>query len=293
MKIATGFLLTLVAFVVYAAPLSAQQKIAEGEYQLLSLEAHSQIRHWVLTDRATGGYLLHSEIENPAEGVRVVQVEELNDQLIPSSIGYELYLKKHTKPDVSMKCNVMNDAITCSGESEKGVAKPSQPYLCKGPFLFLVQDLSRFDLAWLMAGTLNRSHLTSGNTLLRTITVSGGAALELTDEINIAAVKAAMSPNQKFTGIRPEHYTEWEFSTQEDEETLTLVATEDVELAGTKVSARHYSLTSSDATMHFWLAQPGVLIKMSIGEDGEYLLSNYRQYRKFVPEMKVNDAPQQ
>jgi hypothetical protein len=70
---------------------------------------------------------------------------------------------------------------------------------------------------------------------------------------------------------------------------LVFIGVEDVQLSGTKVGARHYSLTSGDATMHFWLADPGILVKMTAGEGAEYVLTNYRQYRKLISEVKVDD----
>jgi hypothetical protein len=290
MKTASHLSFALLALLINTVPLTAQQQVAEGEYQVIPSAAHSPKRHWVLTTNPPGGYILRSEIQSPEEGIRVVQLEELNERLVPTSIGYELYLKKHAEPDVSMKCRFSGNTITCDGKSEKGPAGPSKRYQYQGPFLFAVRDLSRFDFSWLMAGTLNMADLASGKTPLRTIRVAGGAALELTDDINIAALQAVMTPNQKFTAIRPEHYTAWEFiSDDEDEEILVFIGVEDVQLSGTKVAARHYSLTSGDVTMHFWLADPGILVKMTAGEGAEYSLTNYRQYRKLIPEVKVDD----
>jgi hypothetical protein len=290
MKIASHFSFALLALLINTTPLAAQQQVAEGEYQVKSSKARPRSDHWVLTTKPSGGYLLRSEIQSPAEEMRVIQSEELSDQLVPTSIGYELYLKKHTEPDVSMNCGFAANAITCDGKSEKGRAKRSKPFKYEGPFLLAVRDLSCFDFSWLLAGALNMAHLTSGKTPLRTIRVTGGAALELTDDINIASLQAVMTPNQKFTAIRPEHYTAWEFiSGDEDEEMLVSIGVEDVQLSGTKVAARHYSLTTGDVTMHFWLADPGILVKMSSGKGAEYFLSNYRQYKKLISEFKVDD----
>ena len=197
MKIIFHFFFALLALLINTTPLAAQQQVADGEYQVKSSKARPRSDHWVLTTKPSGGYLLRSEIQGPAEEMRVVQTEELNDQLVPTSIGYELYLKKHTEPDVSMNCGFAANAITCDGKSEKGRAERSKPFKYEWPFLLAVRDLSRFDFSWLLAGALNMAHLTSGKTPVRTIRVTGGAALELTDDINIASLQAVMTPNQK------------------------------------------------------------------------------------------------
>ena len=69
------------------------------------------------------------------------------------------------------------------------------------------------------------------------------------------------------------------------------IGVEDVQLSETKVAARHYSLTTGDVTMNFWLADPGILVKMTSGKGAEYFLSNYRQYKKLISEFKVDDPP--
>src|SRR5262252_7278548 len=98
--------LALLVLVLAPAPLVAQQqKVAEGEYQAKSGEGDSHTRHWVLMTKASGGYFVRSEIDSPAEGIRVVQLEALDSRLVPTSVGYELYLKNHAEADVKMRCD--------------------------------------------------------------------------------------------------------------------------------------------------------------------------------------------
>jgi hypothetical protein len=68
---------------------------------------------------------------------------------------------------------------------------------------------------------------------------------------------------------------------------LTFIGVEQVQLSGAQVAVRHYSLAGSDERTDFWVADPGVLLKMSIGSDAEYVLANYHQYVKLIPEIKV------
>jgi len=281
----------MVLVVAIGAHLAAQQKVAEGEYQLSGANAGAPRQQWVLTTRPSGGYILRSEIQPPQNGTRVLQVEELNDQLVPARIAYEFYLKGRTEPNVVVNCTFANSSVSCDGKSEKGTAPRSMAYPCKGAILFLVRDLSRFDFAWLMAGALNEAQFTSGQARLRTINLTGGAALELTDDINVAALQAVMSPSQKLNVVRPERYTEWEFISDDDDvEVITFLGTDQLEFNGAKVSARHYSMVRGDETADFWLAAPGILLKMSMGPEAQYVLSNYHQFRKLIPEIKAEEA---
>jgi hypothetical protein len=288
MKFSLRTFYALLSLALFAVPLSAQEKVAEGEYTLSPARVATSQRHWVLLALPSGGYLLRSEIQDRKAGIRVLQLEKLNGDFVPGSIGYELYLKDQTEPTVIVNCAFSHNSILCDGKSEKGTAERSKPYPYKGPVLLSVRDLSRFDFNWLMCGALNMARLDSGKIPLRTVQLTGGAALELTDDINIAALKAVATPNQKFTAIRPEGYTEWEFISEDgDEETLSFVGTEDVKLGATAIAARHYSVATGDANMNLWLAPPGLLVKMTFGENDEYVLSHYRQYRKLIPQIEV------
>jgi len=291
MKFALRTFYALLSLALLAVPLSAQEKVAEGEYTLSPARVYTSPRHWVLLALPSGGYLLRSEIQDPIAGIRVLQLEELKGDFVPSSIGYELYLKDQTEPTVIVNCAFSRNSILCDGKSEKGTAERSKPYRYKGPVLFSVQYLMHLDVAWLMCGALNMAHLGRGKIPLRTVHLTGGAALELTDDIDTAAIKAAMTPNQKFTAVRPEGYTEWEFISENgDVETLSFIGTEDLKLGATTIATRHYSLATGGASINVWLAPPGLLAKMTFGENVEYVLTNYRQYRKLIPQIEV-EAP--
>jgi hypothetical protein len=281
----------LLVLAVSALPLSAQDKVAEGEYQMSPSNNLAAKKHWVLTSRAAGGYLLRSEIYTPRDEIRVVQVEELSEQLVPASLNFELYLKDHSQADVQVNCGFASGAVSCGGKSEKGPAENSAPYKYKEAALLIVSELSRFDFGWLAAGMVNSAHFDSGKAPVRTIRLAGGAALELTDEINIAGLKAVLTANQKFTAVRPEGYTPWQFISSDDGvETLVSLGTEEVEFAGAKLAARHYSLSSRGQALHFWMVGPGILLKATMGQNTQCVLINYRQYKKLIPDVKVEEA---
>lgn len=81
----------LLFFVLAGSVCFAQDKVAEGEYQISSAGAHKTATKWVLFAKPSSGYRLESEIQNQPAGLRVVQIEELTEQLIPTAVGYELY----------------------------------------------------------------------------------------------------------------------------------------------------------------------------------------------------------
>lgn len=289
MKFALRAFYALLSLALFAVPLSAQEKVAEGEYTLSPARVGAPQRHWVLLARPSGDYLLRSEIQHPKSGIRVLQIEELNDKFVPGSIGYELYLKDQTKPTVIVDCKFAHNSITCDGKSEKGTAEGSKPHPYQGPFLLSVRYLSFFDFAWLISGTLNMAHLDSGKIPIGTILLTGGAALELTDDINVALLQAVVPP-QKVNAVRPENYTEWQFERGE-EDMLSFVGTDEVKLGATTIAARHYSVATGRGNMNLWLAPPGLLVKMTFGEN-EYVLTHYRQYRKLIPQIEVESPDQ-
>ena len=272
-----------------AAP--AQEKVAEGKYEMRGRSDPESPQaklstQWVLYSRGTEGYHLESEVKNLPGGMRVVQVEDLDNQLIPVMMGFDLYAKNQAKPTVHLQCAVVKTTVTCSGDSDKGPVATSPAYDAHGPFVLWVKDLATLDLAWVLTGAVNMAHLQSGKTGVKALVVAGGAALVLTDKLNVAALKAAMAPNQTLTVISPEHYTEWEFDSEE-ETALELVGTEEVKMNGTKITATHYRLNLAEEPAHFWTTRSGLLIKMSDKKNSEYVLRNYKQYKNLVPELKV------
>jgi hypothetical protein len=240
----------------------------------------------------SSGYLLQSAIENSDWGTRVVQIEELTSEFVPTSIGFDLFLQKHAEPSVSLRCTFSGKSIVCAGKSEKGPAAPSDPYPYQGAVLFSVSELQQFDFPWLIGGTINMAHLAKGQAPIRTVRIFGGTALELTDDINVAALQSVKGPNQKLEIFRPEQYVPWQFITDEgDKEQLEYYGREDVPLNGTGVPARHFVIKSGDQILNFWMAEPGLLVKVGTGTEMEYRLVNYKQYKNLIPAVKVETQP--
>lgn len=279
----------------------AQSKVAEGEYQMrgLSMPGSQNVNspntrmtsRWVLYGKSDGGFHLSSAIQNVPGGMRVVQTEDLDRQLVPTTIAFELYSKNDSNPTTTVTCGVINTQVRCAGrDSTKGTAPASAAYDAQGPFIFWLRDLAAFDLGWQMSGALNmvRSS-TAKKTALKVLLVTGGSALILTDKLNIAALEAVKAPNQTVTAIVPESYTDWEFDS--DEETLLEIqGTEEIQIDGRKIAAVHYSLKSAEeGPTDFWLSSAGFLVKMVDKGNAEFVLSNYRQYKPLIPELKVEE----
>jgi hypothetical protein len=273
-----------------------QNKVAEGDYQMRDL-SHSgsptvkTVTHWVLYGKTSGGYHLSSEIQNVPGGMRVVQLEDLDNQLVPVTIGLELYPKNETKAAVRVACALVKTSVTCRGDdSAKGAAPASATYDVQGPFIFWLRDLAHFDIGWQMSGALNMAHsLPAKKTALKTLLVTGGSALVLTDKLNLAAVEAVKSSNQTVLALTSENYLDWEFDS--DEETpLEVLGNEDIQMDGKKITAVHYSFKSAEqGPTDFWVTSAGMLVKMVDKGNREFALNNYRQYKRLILEIKVED----
>lgn len=275
-------------------PALAQNKVAEGEYQMRALPESGSpggktSSRWVLYSKSDGGYHLVSELQNARGGMRVVQLEELDSQLVPVAISFELYAKNETKPATRVACALVKTSVRCQGDdSSKGVAPISGAYDVHGPFIFFLRDLALFDIGWQMGGALNMvASVPAKKTALKTLLVTGGSALVLADRLNLGAVEAVKSPNQTVTAVVPASYTDWEFDS--DEETpLEVQGTEEIQIDGKKITAEHSSLKSSDeGPTDFWMSRAGLLVKMVDKSDIEFVLANYRQYKALIPEFKV------
>jgi hypothetical protein len=142
-----------------------------------------------------------------------------------------------------------------------------------------------------MSGALNmvRSS-TAKKTALKTLVVTGGSALILTDKLNIAALEAVKGPNQTVTAVVPDSYTDWEFDS--DEETaLKIHGKEEIQIDAKKITAEHSSFKSSEESpTDLWLSSAGLLVKMVDKGNAEFVLSNYRQYKALIPEFKVEES---
>ena len=275
----------------------AQSKVAEGAYQMrdLSQPGSSDFKtssRWALYGKADGGYHLVSEIQNVAGGMRLVQLEDLDNQLVPVAISFELYAKNETKPATHVACALVKTSVSCHGDdSAKGAAPAHAAYDVKGPFIFWLRDLAAFDLGWQMSGAVNMVHsLPAKKAALKTLLVTGGSALILTDKLNIAALEAVKGPNMTVTAVVPENYTGWEFESDEGTP-LEVLGKEEIQVDGKKITASHYSLKNGDeGPIEFWIASAGVLLKLVDKENTELTLSNYRQYKALLPEFKVEES---
>jgi hypothetical protein len=270
----------------------SQSKVAEGEYQMFAKSGSpgKTFSRWVLYGQSDGSYRLSSEIQNVPGGMRVIQLEDLDGQLVPVTIGFELYSKNETKPGVRVACAVAKTSVSCRGDdSAKGTASASAAYDVQGPFIFGLRDLAFFDIGWQMDSGLNMMHsMLTKTAALKTLLVTGGSALILTDKLNIAAVEAVKGPNQTVIAITPEKYTEWEFESDEETPLVTL-GKEEIQIDGKKITAIHYSVKSRDeGPTDFWMAA-GLLVKMMDRENAEFVLNNYRQYKTLIPDLKVEE----
>ena len=277
---------------VSAASLSAQQKAAEGEYTISGTGFRSaRVTHrWTLYGDASGGYRLESEVQNLPGRLRIVEKEQLNAQLAPASVTYEMYDKAAGKIEAVLGCSLGAEAVWCSGGSGKEPAPASEPFKTEGPVWLVVADFGAVDMAWNVGGALNMARAPGNKSPIKLVTVSGGAALVLSDRLNIAALEAAKRPGQSLTAVVPEQYTGWELSAEEDLD-VALQGTEQLELGGTKIATQHYTIGNQ---MHAWVTNSGLIVKLLDSHDNEsteLTLSNFRQYTRLVPELKVEGPP--
>lgn len=253
---------SLLACGLFGHPAVAQDKVAEGEYEGRVVDAGAlssrTSSRWTLHSTRSGGYLLRSEIIGPSDMQgKFVQVEELNEKLVPTAIGYEVYLKGQKHAFAAIKCEFVNDSIICRMRSEEG-AFACKPFKHTGPFWFWVDNLFVIDLPWLTGGAANMAHLEKGKVPLSVVSVAGGGKGKDCD------------------------------LSSEDEGTLEFVATESLEVAGTKVAVKHYSLRSGSEPIDLWTTESGVMIKLSYADEGlDFVLVNYKQYKKLIPELPV------
>jgi hypothetical protein len=242
---------------------AAQVKVAEGEYALQEgsksgAASTKTVTAWSLFDNATGYHLI-SEIHVPSSEQRVVQIEDLNPEMVPMSVGYEIYAKGQDQPGAAIKCRFVADTVTCSGQSH-GVVVISKPFKHSGPFWFWVSDLFALDTSWLLDGAINMAQLYQGKAPLTMISVSPGEGQEL----EISA---------------------------EPEGTLELLGTEKIEVVGTKVDSKHYILKdASDGPIEAWVAN-GLLLKLHASDKSDFVLTNYKQYKKIMPEFVIEQRP--
>jgi hypothetical protein len=290
----TSLLVPLLALGFSGIPLYAQDKVAKGEYEIRGVSttgaplAQTATR-WVLT-RSSSGYHLESEIQNQPAGMRIVQTEEMNERFVPVTIGYVLYRKGQKEPGITATCEFANGPIICSGMSGSDRAAPSEPYKPSGPFWLWMEGLFSLDMPWLLDGAVNMAHLDKGRANIATLTVSGGSAVMIGDAVNVARLEAVKTPGQTLTVIAPNKPIPWDFASDE-ESPLEFIGIESLDVSGTKVAAKHYTLTNGNQPTNLWIAGSGLLIKMSDAERGEFVLAGYWQCKKLIPELPVQPQP--
>jgi hypothetical protein len=290
----TSLIVALLALGLFGIALHAQDKAADGEYEMRSVSTRGAslaktATRWVLT-RTPGGYHLESEIQNQPAGMRVVQIEELNEGFAPVRIGYALYRNDQKDPGITATCEFSNGPIICSGMSGTDRAAPSEPYKPSGPFWLWMEGLFSLDMPWLLDGAVNMAHLDKGKANIATLTVSGGSAVMIGDAVSVAKLEAVKTPGQTLTVIAPDKPIPWGFSSDE-ESPLEFIGIESLDVGGAKLAAKHYTFTNGNQPTNLWIAGSGLLIKMADAAHGEVLLANYKQYKKFIPELPVEPQP--
>lgn len=258
----------------------AQEKVAEGEYQMHGISETGtsfvkSVTHWGLYSNGASGYRLESEIQNLPAAIRVVQIEKLDNKLRPMEIGYELYREGRSAAAIVIDCRLILEAISCDGRSGATRFGASEPYPYRGAFWLWVEGSPALDLLWLFGGAINMTHPRDGKDEIATVIVSGGSAKLIADAINIAQL-ANGTGSLSAPGAGKEG--DWEIHSEEKTE-LELLGTEDLVVGGAKISTKHYLLKADDPK-NLWVAGNGIVVKAD-----EFVLANYRQSRKFIPEI--------
>jgi len=283
--------LFLLSLVFLSALSFGQERVADGEYWLErsatsgALEQKKATR-WIVYEESPGHFRLESEFEKQPAGIRVVQVEYLTDRFVPTSVGYQLYRKDQPIPAISATCDFANGAIVCTGNSGKDQAPASTPYNVQGAFFPLIEGLSSLDIAWLVAGALNMAHWENGTAQITTLIVSGGSGVMIGDTVNVATLQGTGKP---ITFIGPDKPIPWSFSS-EVEDSLKFVASETMSLEGKDIAVKHYALADPKKPGGIWITEGGVLTKMRLQEDLNLVLKSYRQRKKIIPELPVENA---
>src|ERR1700726_1380454 len=210
---AVRFLLrvALLSLIFHATSALSQDRVAEGEYRVEGVTASGApviktVTRWVLYGEASGGFRLESQIDGQRAGMRVIQIEHLTDQLVPTAIGYDLYRKDQQIAGITANCDFSAGSIICTGSSGKDQAAPSAPYKPGGPFWMWIEGLSSLDVPWLLDGVVNMAHLDKGQTKIEILVVSGGTGVMIGDAINIAALETIGKP---LTVIAPDKPIPW------------------------------------------------------------------------------------
>jgi hypothetical protein len=254
-----------------AISVSAQTIVAEGEYEgrVTPATERSSARtatRWTLYRKSPKSYTLKSEIVGPpdAQG-KIFQVEELDETLAPSAIGYEAYEKGQVKPIATSSCKFTQGAIDCRMHTPEGDAGCNR-HQEERPFWFWIEDMFSLDLPWSFGGVVNMAHLEKGKTPMFVLTLGGGSKDAPCD------------------------------LTSEQEGSIEFVGIESIDFPGAKVTVKRYRFLDgptqkNSEPIDVTIAGPGIVVKISGTEGLEFILTNYKQYEKLIPELPVEIRP--
>lgn len=262
-------LVALLVLSFFAAWLSAQQTVAKGECQIQGATPANKplvktATRWFLFGNPSGGYRLESEIQNQPAGMRIVQVEELTDNFVPTSIGYQLTRKDETAPSIIATCDFSTKGLTCTGSSGGDLAPTSEIYKVDRPFWMWIEELSALDIPWLFGGALNMARFEKGSATVTTVVVSGGSGVMIGDARNVALLETTGKPVHVVAPSKP---IPWSFKSEE-QAPIEFVASESLDIGGTKIAVRHYASADKKTLGGMWITDCGIPAKMSIEGGG-------------------------
>jgi len=267
----TSWIAVLLVFGLYAISVSAQNIVAEGEYEgrVASATEDSSARtvtRWTLYRKSLKSYTLKSEIVGPPDVKgKLFQIEELDENLVPLAIGYEWYEKGQEKPSATSNCKFAQGSIDCWMHTPEGDATCKR-HQEEQPFWFWIEDMFTLDLPWSFGGVVNMAHLEKGKTPMFVLTLGGGSKDTPCD------------------------------LTSEQEGSIEFVGIESIDFPGAKVTVKRYRFLDgptqkNSEPIDVRIAGPGIVVKMSGTEGLEFILTNYKQYEKLIPELPVEIRP--
>ena len=287
----TFIVVIFLTFTFCITSLIAQDKVAEGQYEIRggtpSAPISKTATRWVLYGKSSGGYQLKSEIQGQPAGMRVLQIEDLTDHFVPTLIEYELYRSNEQTPSITASCDLSAGTVVCTGRSGHDKAIPSPPYKFSGPSWIWMEGLFSLDIPWLLDGAMNMAHTEDAKINIATLVVSGGTGFMIGDAVNIANLQAIKTPAQTLTIVAPTKPISWGFRSPK-ESSLEFVARESQELNGTKIAVKHYSSSADKTkTAGVWITDSGFITKIIGDRNATHALVNYKQYKKLIPELPI------
>jgi hypothetical protein len=149
-----------------------------------------------------------------------------------------------------------------------------------------IEGLFSLDMPWLFDGALNMAHPGAGKTKVNTLLVSGGTGVLIGDAVNVAALERVRKPGQTLKVVAPSKPIPWSIRSEE-ESSFEFVASETLDMNGAKIAVKHYNSSVKNEFGGIWVTDSGLLIRMALGENSNFRLSGFKQYRKIIPELPV------